>query len=272
VDTLLVQLDRDHPGFRDIQYRERRDTIARIAQNHRAGDPVPEAPYTAEEHGVWRTILETLTPLHSELVCAPLNEVQTVMDLDTQQIPQLRAVNDILRTTTGWSMEPVAGLVTPRIFLERLGEDIFLSTQYIRHHSRPLYTPEPDVVHELVGHAASLLHPGIVSLSRAFGRVAKQADDAVMEQLIRVYWYTLEFGAVEENGAVKAYGAGLMSSAGELTRFVHEAELRAWDIERIARTSFDPTDYQPQVYVAPSFDQMVGDLSAWLEGLEERFN
>ena len=141
-----------------------------------------------------------------------------------------------------------------------MADRVFLSTQYIRHYSRPLYTPEPDVVHELVGHAASLIHPDIVALSVLFGQAARRADETGIEKLIRAYWYTLEFGALEESGRVKAYGAGLMSSAGELTRFSSEAELRPWDVERIAQTAYDPTDYQPQVYVAPSFETMVHDL------------
>ena len=267
MDTLLVQLDRDHPGFRDLQYRERRDTIARIALDHRPGDPVPQAPYTDEEHTVWRTIFDTLGPLHEEWVCQEMNAVQADLALDRNRIPQLSAVNRVLASTSGFQMEPVAGLVSPRFFLERLAESIFLSTQYIRHYSRPLYTPEPDVVHELVGHAATLLHPGVVSLSRGFGHAAKKADEETIQALIRVYWYTLEFGALEESGRIKAYGAGLLSSAGELARFAEQAELRAWDIDRIAQTEFDPTDYQPQIYVAPSFQRMVSELEEWLHGL-----
>lgn len=267
MDAPLVELDRDHPGFRDPTYRARRNAIAQIALDHRPGLPVPEAPYTAEEHAVWRLIFEILAPLHAERVCAALNDVATVMALDRHQIPQLHAVNDRLRPVSGFAMVPAPGLATPRGFLELLADGLFLSTQYIRHHSRPLYTPEPDVVHELVGHAASLLHPDIVGLSRAFGRAARRADEAVIQRLIQAYWYTLEFGAVEEAGAVKGYGAGLLSSAGELARFTAEAELRPWDVERLAETPFDPTDYQPQIYVAPSFDQMVTDLSAWLESM-----
>ena len=265
MDTQLVRLDRDHPGFRDLHYRERRDAIARIALAHRPGEPVPDAPYTAAEHEVWRKIFETLEPLHRRWVCTELNEVQDAMALDRDTIPQLAWVNDRLRPISGFEMIPAAGLATPRTFLEQLADGCFLSTQYIRHHSRPLYTPEPDVVHELVGHAASLTHPDIVALSRGFGRAAKRAKDASIELLIQAYWYTLEFGAVEENGAVKAFGAGLLSSAGELARFESETELRPWDIERLAKTPFDPTDYQPQIYVAPTFRTMVSDLSAWLE-------
>lgn len=267
MDAQLVQLDRDHPGFRDQNYRARRDAIARIALDHRPGQPVPVAPYTDEEHGVWRTILAKLAPLHAERVCAPLNDVQATMALDRQEIPQLCAVNDVLGPASGFAMVPAPGLATPRGFLELLADGFFLSTQYIRHHSRPLYTPEPDVVHELVGHAASLLHPDIVALSRAFGHAAKRADEGAIQQLIQAYWYTLEFGGVEEDGQVKAYGAGLLSSAGELARFTTEAELRPWDLERIARTPFDPTDYQPQIYVAPSFARMVSELGDWLQAM-----
>jgi len=234
---------------------------------HQPGQPVPEAPYTDEEHAVWRTILATLAPLHARCVCAAMNTVQAELALDPTEIPQLHTVNRALSATSPFRMEPVAGLVTPRIFLEQLGRGIFLSTQYIRHHSRPLYTPEPDVVHELVGHAASLNHPGVAALSVAFGQAAMRADEPTIQRLIRLYWYTLEFGAVEEDGEVKAYGAGLLSSAGELERFAREAELRAWDIERIADTAFDPTDYQPQIYVAPSFHQVCADLGRWLEAL-----
>ena len=265
MERRLVQLDQDHPGFRDAEYRERRDFIAAVALGYISGHTVPDAPYTDAENEVWRTILETLRPLHEQLVCSELNAVQHELALDEACIPQLSAVNSALGSVSGFRMEPVAGLVDPRTFLEALADRIFLSTQYIRHYSRPLYTPEPDVVHELVGHAASLIHPDIVSLSVLFGQAAQRADADGIRKLIRAYWYTLEFGVLEEAGSIKAYGAGLMSSAGELSRFGTESELREWDVERIADTAFDPTDYQPQVYVAPSFERMVADLTEWLQ-------
>ena len=162
-------------------------------------------------------------------------------------------------------MEPVAGLVTPRIFMEHLGRRIFLSTQYIRHHSRPFYTPEPDVVHELVGHAASLLHPGICALSQAFGRAALKADAQDMERLTRIYWYTLEFGVVMEQGQVKGYGAGLLSSVGELERACSgEVPLLDWDLDAVCALPYDPTTFQPYYVLAPSFEQALSDIAAWL--------
>ena len=215
----LVQLDPDHPGFRDPVYRERRDAIARIAHGHTTGDPVPHAPYSDEEHGVWSQISGRLAPLHATLVASELHRLATTLELPTDRMPQLEEVNARL-AHVGWRMEPVAGLVEARAFLTSLADGVFCSTQYIRHASKPFYTPEPDIVHELVGHAASLLHPGIRATSARFGRCAREANDTEIERLTRIYWYTLEFGLVEEHGQLRALGAGLLSSIGELERSV----------------------------------------------------
>jgi phenylalanine-4-hydroxylase len=180
-------------------------------------------------------------------------------------VPQLAEVNEALRRGAGFRMLPVAGLVSGRMFLGMMGKGAFLSTQYMRHHSVPLYTPEPDVVHELVGHAASLFHPGIVKLSRRFGEAAWRVEDEAMKRLELVYWYTLEFGLVEEGGARKAVGAGLLSSFGELGSFETHAEIRPLDCDEAASIPYDPTQYQKLLFVSPSFEQMVEDVSSWLE-------
>lgn len=260
----LVQLDPDHPGFKDPVYRQRRNIIAQIALNYQTGALIPEAPYTEEEHGVWRDIWTKLGPLHQERVCAELLDLQRILPLPRDVIPQLSALNPNLTASSGFRMEPVGGLVTPRMFLRYLGQRVFLSTQYIRHHSRPLYTPEPDVVHELVGHFATLVHPGIAELNRVLGIAAEVASDTEIKRLERVYWYTLEFGLVEERGTPKAFGAGLLSSYGELGSFETQAELRGWDLEAIASTPYDPTDYQPILFVAPSFTRMLVEVTMWV--------
>ena len=261
----LVELDQDHPGFRDPAYRKRRDAIAASAFRYTAGCPVPDAPYTDEEHAVWALILEQLEPLHSRHVVSELNALARELDLGSECIPQLRSLNPTLSAATGFRMEPVAGLVAARVFMEHLGRGVFLSTQYIRHHSRPLYTPEPDVVHELVGHAASLMHPGVARLSRAFGLAAREASSEELAALESVYWYALEFGLAYEEGEVKAWGAGLLSSIGELQRAVNgQACLEEWDLQHVARTPYDPTDYQPQLFVLPSLEAGLAEIDTWL--------
>ena len=260
----LVELDRDHPGFRDDVYRSRRNTISGIALDYRTGDPVPDAPYSEEEHGVWRMVRERLAPLHEARVCAEIQELQTVIPLQDARIPQLRALNPSLHAAAGFRMEPVAGLVSPRTFMRYLGQRVFLSTQYIRHHSKPLYTPEPDVLHELIGHAATLVHPGIAELNRLLGLAAAVASDEEMVRLERAYWYTLEFGLVEERGDVKAYGAGLLSSIGELSDYDTKPRLEGWNLDTIADTPYDPTNYQDVLFVAPSFTRMLVDVTIWV--------
>ena len=261
----LVQLGREHPGFRDAEYRARRNAIAHIAQQHRFGDPVPPAPYTEAEQEVWRTICMLLEPVQQRTVCCELLSMQKEFPLDATRIPQLEELNPRLRSMTGFSMQPVMGLVKARTFVEHLAQNIFLSTQYIRHHSRPLYTPEPDVVHELIGHAAALAHPRIAAANVCMGNAALTATASEMTRLERVYWYVLEFGLVEEGNEVRAFGAGLLSSAGELEQMRRGPELRSWDLDAIAATDYDPTQMQPWLFVAPSFDRLLSDLIAWVE-------
>ena len=260
----LVQLDPDHPGFRDPVYRGRRDAIARIAFDYRDGDPVPRVDYTDEEQEVWRTVWRDLGPLHERYACTAYLGCSRQLKLDRARVPQLADVNVALGRATGFRMRPVAGLVSDRNFLGHLGRGTFLATQYMRHPSRPLYTPEPDVVHELVGHAATFCDPAFARLNRAFGEAALRATPEQLSRIARVYWYTLEFGLCEEGSAVKAYGAGLLSSFGELGRFEDHAELRPLDLALVAATPYDPTDYQKVLYVAPDLPRTAEMISAWL--------
>jgi phenylalanine-4-hydroxylase len=261
----LVQLDPDHPGFRDPVYRARRNQIARIALEYRLGDPIPRIEYTAEEHAVWQAVWEKLAPVHELFACQAYREACRLLPFDHQRIPQLADVNPALFARTGFRMIPVAGLVASRAFLGQLGRSVFLATQYIRHASRPLYTPEPDVVHELIGHAASLCHPALARLNRLFGQAAARASDADIEVLERLYWYTLEFGLLDENGGPRAYGSGLLSSFGELGRFETAAFLKPFDADEAAARPYDPTDYQAVLYVVPSLDWVADNLERWLE-------
>ncbi len=263
----LVPLDPDHPGFRDDTYRRRRNAIARIALDYASGGEIPDAPYTEAEHGVWASVWAKLGGLHEAHVCREILELQAVLPLDRRRIPQLSVLNPVLEAVAGFRMEPVAGLVTPRTFMRHLGRRVFLSTQYIRHDSRPFYTPEPDVVHELVGHAATLVHPGIAELNRLLGRAAEVAGEPEMRALDRVYWYTMEFGVVAEGSGTRAFGAGLLSSCGELADYATHARLLDWDLEAMAQTPFDPTRYQDTLFVAPSFTRLMVDVSRWVRRL-----
>jgi phenylalanine-4-hydroxylase len=260
----IVQLDPNHPGFRDEKYRARRNRIAQIALEYESGAPVPDAPYTSEEHEVWRVIREALEPTHRKHACAEYLACFNRLDLSRERIPQLGEVSEKVQALSGFCLEPVAGLVQPRAFLESLANGVFLCTQYIRHHSTPFYTPEPDVVHELLGHAVTLTSPRLAELNRLFGEVVKRTEsDQEFERLARVYWFTIEFGVMREAGEVKAYGTGLLSSAGELEA-MHRAELRPLDLDEASRLEYDPTRYQPALFCADSFEAMYQTLRDYL--------
>ena len=264
VEVRLVDLDPDHPGFRDPEYRARRNAIAQIASSYQPGELIPPAPYTELEHGVWQTIWKALGPAHREHACAEYLACLDRLDFDTDRIPQLSEVSRKVEAISGFRLEPVAGLVEPRIFLESLANGVFLCTQYIRHHSTPLYTPEPDVAHEIIGHAVTLASPRLADLNRLFGEAVRRTSGAAeMDRLARVYWFTIEFGVLREDGRIKAYGTGLLSSAGELAE-MHKAELRPLDLDAAANHVYDPTHYQAILFCAESFDEMEQALRQFL--------
>src|SRR6267378_3806269 len=260
----IVQLDPDHPGFRDREYRARRNQIAQIAMKYQPGDPIPDAPYTNEEHQVWRAIWQALQPAHQKHACAEYLLSLGRLSFASDRIPQLREVNQRVQAISGFRLEPVAGLVQPRVFLENLADGVFLCTQYIRHHSTPLYTPEPDVVHEIIGHGVTLASPRVAELNRLFGKAVRRTTSAdALEMLSRIYWFTIEFGVLREDGAVKAYGTGLLSSAGEMAK-MHKADLRPLDLDAAARLDYDPTHFQPVLFCADSFAAMYQTLREYL--------
>lgn len=260
----IVQLDPDHPGFRDEGYRARRNAIARIAADYQPGFPIPDAPYTADEHKLWQTIRDALEPAHQQYACAEYLECVEKLELPRNRIPQLREVSEKVQALSGFRLGPVAGLVQPRVFLESLADGVFLCTQYIRHHSTPLYTPEPDVVHEITGHAVTLSSERLAELNRLVGaavRRTRSVDD--LERLSRVYWFTIEFGVVREKDKIKAYGTGLLSSAGELEAMRH-ADLRPLNLEEASSQEYDPTRFQPMLFCADSFEAMYQTLREFL--------
>jgi phenylalanine-4-hydroxylase len=260
----IVKLDPDHPGFRDKEYRARRNAIAQIAMTYTPGSAIPSAPYTAEEHGVWQTIWKALGPAHREHACAEYLQCLDKLAFDSDRIPQLDEVSQKVEAISGFRLEPVAGLVEPRVFLESLARGVFLSTQYIRHHSTPLYTPEPDVAHEIIGHAVTLASKKFAELNRLFGEAVKRTTSPTeLDRLARVYWFTIEFGVLRENGKIKAYGTGLLSSAGELAE-MHKAELRPLDLEVAVDLAYDPTHFQAFLFCADSFDAMYERLREFL--------
>ncbi|HXW38707.1 MAG TPA: phenylalanine 4-monooxygenase [Acidimicrobiales bacterium] len=267
--TLTFELPTDHPGFSDAAYRERRAAISEVGRAYQPGEPIPDVTYTEEEDEVWRIVSAELATKHRAVACAEYLASSACLVLPADRVPQLSEVDERVRALTGFRIRPVAGLVPARDFYAALAERTFLSTQYIRHHSVPFYTPEPDVLHEIVGHANMLASPKFADLYEKAGWASlRSRTSEALDFFSKVFWFTLEFGVVRESEEVNAYGAGLLSSFGELDAF-RDAEIRRWDVAAMGTLEYDITHYQPILFEAPSFDRLVHDLGGFFDDFRD---
>jgi phenylalanine-4-hydroxylase len=258
--TSAIALPDDHPGVSDARYRARRDIIAAIGAAYESGQPIPDVPYTEQEDAVWRLVSAELATKHERLAVRAYLDGAARLDLRRDRVPQLAEVSDDLHALTGFRIEPVPGLVPARTFYGALADRRFLSSQYIRHHSVPFYTPEPDVIHEVIGHANGLANAELADLYEAAGGASRRSTtDAAHEFFSRVFWFTMEFGVAWEGDELRTYGAGILSSFGELDVF-RAAEIRPFDIVAMGTQQYDITQYQPVLFAGSTFAEVVDHL------------
>jgi len=268
--SVVVQLEADHPGFADPAYRERRNAIAQLSVEHHLGDPIPAVSYTDEEHEVWRIVSDELTPQHHRHACGAFLDARESLGLPNDHVPQLGDVTELLQPLTGFAYEPVAGLAPLREFYSSFGHGTFFSTQYIRHPSVPQYTPEPDIIHEVIGHANQLADPRFAEICFAVGgAVDRTTTQDALGFLSRVFWFTMEFGVVMEHGEPKAYGAGILSSIGELDVF-QSASIRPLDLREAGGFEYDITRYQPVLYSIGSMQELYDRLLEFYSTFDDR--
>ncbi len=253
----INELHLDHPGANDVQYRERRDYIADCARKFRETGIITDVEYNSREQRVWRYVAEELEELQQKYASPFYLQAKKDLGITTERIPQLSEMNRRLKELTGFRLAPIEGLVETRGFLSWLSYRTMLCTQYIRHHSEPAYTPEPDIVHEAIGHIPMFTNPNFADYSQFIGHGARIANDRQLVELGRLYWFTIEFGLVEHEGNIKAYGAGLLSSFGELEHaFSDKVERRKFDLEEVINQDYSYSDMQKLLYVIPSYAEL----------------
>jgi phenylalanine-4-hydroxylase len=254
---VTVHLAHDHPGANDPQYRSRRNEIAAAALKWRPGERAPLIDYTDEEQEVWRTVCRELAAKHARYAVAEYRQAKQRVGLPTDHVPGLDEVSALIGAASGWHYLPAAGLVPLAEFYGALADRRFYSTQYVRHPAVPLYTPEPDIIHEVIGHGHLLATPTFGELHRLAGFASRRLrDEENLRFLSRVFWFSLEFGVVQEEGELRAYGAGILSSYGEIEEF-RSMELRPLDLIEMGTADYDITAYQPVLYSAGSVAEVV---------------
>jgi phenylalanine-4-hydroxylase len=250
----INELHLDHPGANDPEYRKRRDYIASLAKKFRETGVITDVDYNEQEQEIWRTVANRLEEIQSRRASKFYLQAKKDLGISNDHIPQLTEMNRRLKELSNFRVAPIEGLVETRGFLSWLSWRTMLSTQYIRHHSRPEYTPEPDIVHESIGHIPMFTNRAFADFSQFIGHGARVATDDQLEELGRLYWFTVEFGLIEEDGETKAYGAGLLSSFGELENaFTDKVERRPFDLDEVINTAYDYSEMQPVLYVVPSY-------------------
>ncbi|KAK7912997.1 hypothetical protein WMY93_013208 [Mugilogobius chulae] len=260
-------LDADHPGFKDSIYRKRRKYFADLAMSYKHGEPIPRIDFTAEE-------LNKLYPTHAckeYLKNLPL--LTKLCNYTEDNIPQLEDVSHFLKERSGFIIRPVAGYLSPRDFLAGLAFRVFHCTQYIRHSSEPLYTPEPDTCHELLGHVPLLAEPSFAQFSQEIGLASLGASDDAVQKLATCYFFTVEFGLCKQNGALRAYGAGLLSSGSELKHALSgKAHILPFEPMLTCNQECKITTFQDVYFVSESFEEAKDKMREFAKTIRRPFS
>jgi len=216
--------------------------------------------YTAEEHGVWRTLFERQSRLLPGRACDEFIRGMQDLPIGPEQIPDFEQMSKVLRQRTGWEVVAVPGLVPDDVFFEHLANRRFPAGQFIRKPHELDYLEEPDVFHDVFGHVPMLMNPVIADYIQAYGEGGLKANRlGMLEKLARVYWYTVEFGLVQQSDGLRIYGAGIASSFSE-TRFAVESDSPnrvRFELARVMQTHYRIDDFQETYFVLGHLDELL---------------
>jgi phenylalanine-4-hydroxylase len=270
-EATRLELDAGHPGVADQHYVERRERLFALCRRHRLerlGPPIID--YTSEETRIWREVSPKLDALHVRHACKTYLDGKRELAITRHEIPQLRHVSERLARETGMHLVPAEGALPYRTFYQYIGERGFPVTQFIRHGSHPEFTPEPDMIHDCLGHVPSLMNHDYAALLTLIGKaVSATVHGEQILALKRFSWFSIEFGLIEEEGETKVFGAGILSSTGEIpySLFSPQVTRQPFVTGTVIETDYDPSRMQDRLFVAPSLPF----LRAELEALVRRF-
>ena len=228
--------------------------------------------YTRADHDTYRRLYERqsalLPGLASEAFIAALPSLGA-----REQIPRFEDINERLHRATGWEIVAVPGLIPEVPFFTLLANRKFPVTDWIRTPEEFDYIVEPDIFHDLFGHVPLLFNPVFADYVQRYGQGGLKAHGlGACEMLSRLYWYSIEFGLIREAGGLRAYGAGILSSSGELPYSVQSPEPQRIPLQlaRTMRTRYKIDSYQQTYFVIDSFEQLIDMTAADFAPVYER--
>ena len=216
--------------------------------------------YTDADHQVWRTLFERQMKLLPGRACDAFVQGLSELPMSAESLPDFAKLNEALMARSGWQVVAVPGLLPDDVFFTHLSERRFPAGRFIRGIDQLDYLQEPDIFHDVFGHVPMLLNPVMADFIQAYGQGGLRAQSlGVLKHLARVYWYTVEFGLVQQAQGVRIYGAGIASSFSE-SRFCLEDRapnhLR-FCLERVMRTKYRIDDFQESYFVLPSLEDLL---------------
>jgi phenylalanine-4-hydroxylase len=269
-DVTELELEPGHPGLGDTAYVQRRKELFALCRQSRLnhlGPPLID--YTPEETRIWREVSPKLDELHRKHASRIYLQAKRTLGISHQEIPQLRLLSERLERETRMHLVPAEGPLPYRVFYQYIGQRGFPVTQFIRHGSHPEFTPEPDMVHDCLGHVPPLMNQDYAELLTLIGKAASTTPHG--EQVLalkRFSWFSIEFGLIEEEGETKIFGAGILSSTGEIPfSLSNEVEHRPFVTDQVIETDYDPSRMQDLLFIIPSF----AFLRREIEQLVKRF-
>ncbi|XAH25293.1 phenylalanine 4-monooxygenase [Xylophilus sp. GW821-FHT01B05] len=218
------------------------------------------ARYTPQEHATWRTLFERQSGLLPGRACEAFVEGMRTLPIGADQIPNFEQLSEVLMRHTGWQIVAVPGLVPDEVFFDHLANRRFPAGQFIRTPQQLDYLEEPDVFHDVFGHVPMLMNPVIADFVQAYGQGGRRAQQlGVLPQLARVYWYTVEFGLVQQADGLRIYGSGIASSYTESVFALDDASPNriGFELERVMRTRYRIDDFQESYFVLDRLEDLL---------------
>jgi phenylalanine-4-hydroxylase len=218
------------------------------------------ADYSPAEHALWDQLFERQTAILGDRAAQPFLHGLEALKLSESGIPDFAELSERLRALTGWTVAAVPGLVPDEVFFRHLANRTFVAGRFIRQPGQIDYLPEPDVFHDVFGHVPLLADPVFADFMQAYGEGGlRSMEFGALEQLARLYWYTVEFGLIRDGATLKLYGAGIVSSHAESIFALDDPSPNriGFDLRRVMRSRYRIDDFQRTYFVIDSFEDLL---------------